>query len=451
MTETTRIEYKQELTDGLEKEIIAFLNYHGGGSVYIGVDKTGKAIGLQDADRDALKIKDRLKNNIAPSCLGLFDLVIEETNGQTIIKILVASGPEKPYHLVKYGMTPKGAFLRVGTASEPMDQRIIDDLFAKRTRNSIGRIKSNRQDLSFQQLKIYYEGIGTTLNKQFLKNLELQTEEGKYNYVGYLMADENAVSVKVAKYAGKDKSDLIESEEYGYCSLIKATHQVLDKLEIENKTFTKITGDAQRKEHRLVDRTALREALINAMVHNDYTKEVPPVVEIYSDRLSITSYGGLVEGLSRDEFFEGRSMPRNRELMRIFRDLQFVENLGSGIHRILKKYDKSIFKISEHFIEICFPFDKDYMSGQTIGGQVEEKGGAVGGAIGGAMGGAIELTERQNEVLALIRENERIGYREVAEILGINPSAAQGHFDTLKEKNAIERVGGTRGYWKILI
>ncbi len=69
--ETNRIEYKQELTEGLEKEVVAFLNYHGGGVIYIGIDKNGKAIGLKDSDGDNLKIKDRLKNNILPSCMGL--------------------------------------------------------------------------------------------------------------------------------------------------------------------------------------------------------------------------------------------------------------------------------------------------------------------------------------------------------------------------------------------
>ena len=62
MTETNRIEYKQELTEGLEKEVIAFLNYHEGGVLYIGIDKKGKAIGVADPDGDMLKIKDRLKN-----------------------------------------------------------------------------------------------------------------------------------------------------------------------------------------------------------------------------------------------------------------------------------------------------------------------------------------------------------------------------------------------------
>jgi len=86
MTETNRIEYKRELSDGLEKEVIAFLNYREGGIIYIGIDKEGNTYGLADADGDQLKIKDRLKNNIRPSALGLFDIVSEEREGKNILK-----------------------------------------------------------------------------------------------------------------------------------------------------------------------------------------------------------------------------------------------------------------------------------------------------------------------------------------------------------------------------
>src|SRR5690606_1614373 len=112
MTETNRIEYKQELTKDveIEKEVVAFLNYREGGIIYIGIDKFGTTCGVSDVDGDMLKIKDRLKNNILPSCLGLFDVVSEEKVGKNIIKIVVASGTEKPYYVKKYGMSEKGCF-----------------------------------------------------------------------------------------------------------------------------------------------------------------------------------------------------------------------------------------------------------------------------------------------------------------------------------------------------
>lgn len=354
MTETNRIEYKQELTDSLEKEVIAFLNYKEGGVIYIGINKKGIAVGVSDSDSDQLKIKDRLKHNISPSCMGLFDVISEENNGLDIIKIVVASGSEKPYFLRKFGMTEKGSFMRIGTAAEPIPQKLIDELFAKRTRNSISKIKSNQQALTFEQLKIYYEATGAKLNDKFATNLELLNADNEYNYVAYLLSDKNNTSIKVAKYKGISRVNLIESNEYGHGSLIKATKQVLDKIELENKTITKITSK-EREEKRLWDPIALREAIINAFVHNDYTNEIPPKFEIFDDRIEITSAGGLPDSLSQEEFFEGFSVPRNKEIMRIFKDLDLVEQLGSGIPRILENYSKECFKFSDNFLRMTFP------------------------------------------------------------------------------------------------
>lgn len=105
---------------------------------------------------------------------------------------------------------------------------------------------------NFTQLKIYYLERGLELNAEFANSLELLTPDGKYNYIAYLQADENGVSVKVAKYAGTDKVDLIENEEYGYCSLIKATNHVLEKMKIENVTKARVTN-TKRLEKNLVE------------------------------------------------------------------------------------------------------------------------------------------------------------------------------------------------------
>ncbi len=168
-----------------------------------------------------MKIADRIKNNILPSTMGLFDIVTEVIEEVSVIKILVSSGLEKPYYIKSQGMSPSGCFTRVGTSTQPMTTAMIDELYAKRIHATLRNIQSPRQDLSFSQLKIYYQERGLELNQRFANTLELLTPDGKYNYIAYLLADENGVSIKVAKYAGADKVDLIENEEYGYCSLIK--------------------------------------------------------------------------------------------------------------------------------------------------------------------------------------------------------------------------------------
>ena len=331
-----------------------------------------------------------------------------------------------------------------------MPQKMIDELFAKRTRNSISKIKAGRQDLSFSQLKIYYEESGYSLGKAFAKNLELLTEDGSFNYAGYLLADKNNTSIKVAKYSGTTRTDLIESNEYGHECLVKATKQVIDKITVENRTITKITSK-ERQQSNLWNPIALREAIINAFVHNDYTNEITPKFEIFTDRIEITSAGGLPEGLSKQEFFEGFSVPRNKELMRIFKDLELVEQLGSGIPRILEHYGKESFSFSDNFLRMTFIAKEAVVEegGQTGGVKGGQEGGVIGGAIGGVIDSTEALTRRQKEVLKLIATNTTITYTEIAEALGINESPVGKHINALKTKGFLIRHGGTQGYWEI--
>ena len=427
--ESHRVEHKQFLTDTFEKEVVAFLNYHEGGIIYIGVDKDGKIVGCQNPDETQLKIKDKLKHNISPSCLGLFEVILETIEEKSIIKIIIASGRETPYYIKKNGMSEKGCYIRVGSSSEPMNQTMIEDLFAKRVRNSLGNIKSRRQDLTFEQLKIYYEEKGLKLNEKFASNLELLTDDGYYNYVAYLMADSNGVSIKVAKYAGTNKVDLIENNEYGYCSLIKATKRVLEKLEIENKTAALITSTT-RKEQPLWNKVALREAVINAIVHNDYTTENPPVFEIFSDRIEITSTGGLSIIKNIDDFFSGYSNPTSRELMRIYKDLELVEHLGSGLNRILEAYDKDSFFIKQNYMKNIFYKNETPLDGVVSGG--------VNGVVSGGV----------RELLEFIQTNPGLRANELSKHIDTPLRTVQRWLKQLKDENKIEFQGApkTGGY-----
>ncbi len=355
MTENHRIEYKRELTGHLEKEVVAFLNAREGGVLYIGIDDDGKAIGVQNCDQVQLIIKDRLKNNIQPSIMGLFEILHEKHDGKDIIRITVAGGLEKPYYLKKYGMTEKGCYLRIGSVSESMPQEMIEAFYGKRIRNTIGRIESPRHDLTFEQLKIYYDTKNLQLNNAFMKNLELLTPDGKPNYAAYLLADENGASFQIAKYAGADRIDLIENRDYGRCSLIKALKAMLDRVNVENTIYTKI-GYPLRQEREMIDSIAMRETIINAVAHNDYSYGATPKIEFFIDRAEVTSMGGLPYGVTEKDFFDGYSVPRNKELMRVLRDLEIVEHLGSGVPRILKAYGQQAFEIRESYLRVICPY-----------------------------------------------------------------------------------------------
>ena len=136
LQENSRTEFKSELNDKLEKEVVAFLNNKEGGILYIGLDDIGSPIGVPELDSTQLKIADRIKNNILPSTLGLFDIVTEEIDKVSVVKILISSGLEKPYYIKKQVMSPNGCFTRVGTSSQPMSTARSDEFYRKQIHNT---------------------------------------------------------------------------------------------------------------------------------------------------------------------------------------------------------------------------------------------------------------------------------------------------------------------------
>lgn len=464
MTETNRIEFKRELTRDLdiEREVVAFLNYHEGGVVYIGIDDDGTPVGVKDIDGDMLKIKDRIRMGVSPSPMGLFDVTAERIDDISVIKVFVASGSEKPYYKTKYGLSERGCFLRVGTASEPMPANMIEDLYAHRVRNSLRNIRSPRKNLTFRQLHIYYESKGLALNEHFLENLDLLTDGGELNYVAYLLADENSMSIKVAKYAGTDRDILVANNEFGFCSLLKATDQVLDKLKVENNVSSVITYK-RRVDTPLWDERAMREIVINAIVHNDYyTNEVPPKFEIFSDHIEITSSGRLPVGMSQEDFFGGISSPRNKELMRVFRDVDLVESLGSGMRRIQKVYSRGIYLFLPNFIRVAIPFysqkRNENDNEDALVGSVTDDFGSVNGSVD-----LSEPTKRQLDILAIISDyankdgsvngsvKSGATTKEIISKLNVSERTIYRELAVLKQMGLIRRIGSDKtGHWEVV-
>lgn len=433
--ENSRVEFKTKLVDDLEENIIGFLNSKDGGNIYIGVADNGKIIGLNgNIDLLQRKIKDRIISNIEPSVLGLFDIEVLETDNKKYLNIIVARGLEKPYHLKGMGMTPDSCFIRIGSSNERMDEHLINKLFRERTKNSLKNIVSPNQNLTFRDLKIYYTEKGFDVGENFEKQLDFYTADGKYNYVAYLLADENRVSIKVAKYAGPDVDELIENYEFGYCSLVKATHRVLEKFITENKIFAKITYP-ERKEQPMYDYKAVREVIINAIVHNDWSNEYPPKFEFFSDRLEVSSFGGIQNEFTEEEFLQGYSAPKNPELMRVFKDLELVEHLGTGIRRILKRYDKSIYRFFPHFIIVSIKYNENNFKYNNQNVNVMPY---------------LNLTKVQEGIISLIEDRPSITQEEMAKLLGVTSRTIRNHIKYLVDKEYIIRIGADKnGKWAV--
>jgi len=434
--EDSRTEFKIKLVDDLEETVIGFLNSKDGGNIYIGVDDNGNVIGLKNnIDLLQRQIKDRIISNIEPSVLGLFDIEVLEEDNKKYLNIIVARGLEKPYHIKGMGMTTDSCFIRVGSSNEKMDEHLINKLFRERTKNSLKNIISPKQDLTFRDLKIYYTEKGFDVGNNFEKQLDFFTNDGKYNYVAYLLADENRVSIKVAKYVSDDVDEIMENYEFGYCSLIKATYRVLEKFINENKIYVKITYP-ERKEQPMYDYKAVREVIINAIVHNDWTNEYPPKFEFFNDRLEVSSFGGIQNEFTEEEFLLGYSAPKNPELMRVFKDLELAEHLGTGIRRILKRYDKSIYQFFPHFIRVSIKYNQNDFkySNQNINKKTYSN-----------------LTKVQEDIMKLIEGRANITQEEMAHLLGVTSRTIRNHIKYLVENEYIRRSGADKnGKWVII-
>ena len=431
--EDGRNEFKIKLTDKFEEEVISFLNTNGG-NIFIGVNDNGNVVGLNgNIDFIQRKIKDRIKDNIMPSTLGLYDVIVLEENGKKYIKVILAKGNERPYYLKGMGMTPDSCFIRVGSAVQRMSNEMISNEFRRRTKNSLKNIVSPKQDLTFSQLKIYYEEKGFIINRNFLKQLDLYTNDGKYNYNAYLLADNNTISIRFGKYEGTNAVNLIENEDFGNCSIVKATKSILNKLEIENKIYTKIEYP-ERKEIKMYDYAAVREAVVNAIVHNDWSNEYAPKFEMFSDRLVISSNGGIQDSTTKEEFLEGFSLPRNKELMKVFNDLDLVEQMGTGIIRILQSYNKKAFEFFPNFIRVTFPFNENKFN------------------ISRKELNNTNLSEIQNSIINLMLDSPMITQETLARLLDVNIRTIQRNIKLLIDMKLIERTGATKkGEWIVKI
>lgn len=155
----------------------------------------------------------------------------------------------------------------------------------------------------------------------------------------------------------------------------------------------------------------------------------------------MTSYGGLIPGQSIEDFFSCSSMPRNRELMRVFKDVGLVEQLGSGMSRILKAYPKDIFKISEHFIKVVFPFTEIQQTQIITNGDIS---GNINGNING------DINSDSEKVLEILIQRPDITAKELSKVLEFSTRKVSRIIKILKETGKITRIGSNKkGYWRI--
>ena len=191
----------------------------------------------------------------------------------------------------------------------------------------------------------------------FEENLNLRNEDGQYNLLAELLSDRNNIPFIFVKFQGKNKASISERSDYGYGCLLTTYQKIKNRLQAENICISN-TKVRPRKDTYLFDYDCVNEAVLNALVHNDWTI-TEPQISMYNDRLEILSHGGLPFGMTEKEFFNGVSKPRNKTLMRIFLSMGFTEHTGHGIPTIINKYGTSVFDINSNYILCTIPFDKE--------------------------------------------------------------------------------------------
>ncbi len=430
--ENNNIELKKIINDKIEKSIVAFLNSFDG-TIYIGIDDSGEVVGINKTDENLRKIADIASGKIEPSALEFIQAKSIEIDGKHIIEVKVKKGNQAIYYLKAYGLSTRGAFIRVGTSNRSLTNDEIKTRYESQFSAkalSISEIQSRFDSFTFTTLKVYYVGKGFHPNETtFEKNLGLLTKNGKYNLLAEFLADNNRNEIIFARFNGFDKSAKPQMNRYVDECLLFSIDKVLNRFESENYNKSIENARGVRTDIPLFDSHAAYEAFINAIVHNDYMISFPSV-HIFDDRLEITSYGGLPIGMTEDMFFSGISIPRNEGLMRILSDLSYVEHTGHGVTDILKVYNKDIFEIAKLYIRVAIPFNKEVMAIKTL----------------------IDVSQNvpQNvpqKIVALIHENVRITRKQIASNLGVSVKTVAR---ALKNMTNVSWVGSSKGgHWQI--
>ncbi len=211
--------------------------------------------------------------------------------------------------------------------------------------------------------------------------------------------------------------------------LLQMAEQVKKYSESETVELKKSTGE-------------LKEAVANALMHRDYNVRGTSLnVEIFDDRIEIRNPCSLYGGLTLNKILKDNVSKRRNELIAdLFHRIHFIEKWGRGIELILSKEPKTTFKEVADIFYTVFERKREDLTMEKIGG----------GQIGGQIGGLI-ISEKQKEILELLKANPKISRVELTAKLNINPSAIQKHINALKAKTLIKRIGAAKGgYWQII-
>lgn len=428
--ESETIELKLIVTDVIKKEIVAFANSEGG-TIYIGVSDDGEVVGIEDSDKSGLQVSSMVHDNIKPDLSMFVSYRTLNFDGKEVLSIDVERGTNRPYYLANKGLRPEGVYIRHGFSSIPASDSTIRNMIKETGGDVYEALRSINQDLTFNSCENEFKNRNIDFKEQALK---LVSNDGLYTNLGLLLSDQCPYTIKAAVFEDYDQSLFKDRNEFSG-SLLKQLEDVYsytDKYNNNRSTFDKLW----RIDTRDYPEKALREALLNSIVHRDYSYSASTLISIYKDRLEIVSVGGLMPGYELKDIKNGLSDTRNPNLANIFYRLKLIEAYGTGIKKIYDAYELSgcepeIITTNNSF-KIILP-NLNYKQNNNLYISSPEM-----------------IYCDENILLKYLNDNQSITRKEVETLMGLSQSSAGRILKKMVDEGKLIQFGGSRNIKYIL-
>jgi predicted HTH transcriptional regulator len=383
LPEDRRLEFKENLPSGnkIERTAVAFSN-DAGGEIYIGIKNEPREItGIPE--NELIKLEEQISNIIYGNCYPaiLPDILFQKIEDKYVIIIKISRGSVPPYYIKSLGKG-KGTFIRVGSSNRLVDREILEELERKKRNISfdsmpVYEIKPDELDFSSFR-KFYQEETGKKINKASFAKLGLIKTEYEKQYPtvsAILLSDEDNkfpyfpyAKIECVRFKGTTTDTTIDSQTIKVPVCFQAD-LAIKFVERNIKKGSKI-GRVYREERWEYPLSAVRELIINAVIHRDYSFSGRDIrVAIYDDMLEITSPGTISPGIDLKNLRGGQSEIHNKSLGSIFKELNLIEQWGTGFKKLsdqLKVYPEIEIKFNEPGLAFQVQFiKKDYIPPAT--------------------------------------------------------------------------------------
>ena len=419
--ESEIVELKTQIVGDICKEVIAFANSKGG-TLYIGVDDTGKVIGVTDADRVILQLNNMVRDSIKPDVTMFVHYETLTVDGKDIIAVTIQKGTDRPYYLGSKGLKPSGVYVRNGTSTDPATDTAIRRMIKETDGESFEAMRSLEQNLTFHAADELFRNRNVPFDSTKMQTLGMVSQDGIYSNVALLLSDQCSHTIKAATFSGTDKTTFQDRREFGG-SLFQQMEDMYTYLDIRNRTKATFEG-LYRTDTRDYPEEALREALLNSLVHRDYSFGASTLVSVYDDRIEFVSVGGLHTGIALEDIMLGLSVCRNPKLAAIFYRLELIEAYGTGMPKIARAYAGTGLEPKIEATQNAFKITLPNLNFSTNTSTVREP-----------------LSEEEERILAYIATKEYIVRSEIDKLLGISQSTSNRILKKMVAKNLIAQAG----------